>query len=257
MKKLLTVLIIGFIVAGCGTPSGLANNDKDKKISGENSMKKDYSSMAAVELSSSVNIVNTMTGADTPTDEASKKVTDISAVTVTITDTKGKEINTVVLSKDDPGNKGEIARFTGGFVGVPVGSVTIKYLFSDSAKNKLFESEQKAELTAKTIFKVKGDVNQVSIKREPQSEGELKVSIEKMDEKSYTSGQVLLGVKDKMSEADLKSLFEKNGITVTSVKVGIISSSVSFSAPSVAEALIITSSLNKFDYVEPNYIASL
>jgi hypothetical protein len=258
MKKILTILIISFIIGGCGTTTGMANNEKDnKKASGESIVKKDYSGFASVELSSSISVGNTVSGADTPTEEAGKKLSDIKSVTVTISDSKGKELNTVVLNAVNASMKGEIARFSGGFVGVPAGNASIKYIFSDSSKNKLFEGEQKAEFTAKSVFKVSGDVNQVSIKREPQSEGEAKVSIEKMDEKSYTSGELLLGFKDKMKEEDLKSLLEKSGITITNVKIGIIANSIMFSSPSVAEALIIISSLNKFDYVEPNYIASL
>ena len=52
-----------------------------------------------------------------------------------------------------------------------------------------------------------------------------------------------------------KKLLEKEGVKVTELKKGLLDNyTVSFSEPSISEALIISSKINKFDYVELNGI---
>ncbi len=257
MNKLVILLAFSFVITGCAT--GMANNNMaEKNVTNIVYLNKDFEKSAAVELSASVNILNTTTGADTPTDEASEKVSKIANAIVSLFDDKGKFINTFNLKKVTPTIKGEILKFSAGFVPVDIGHINFKFVFSDANDKVFYETSNKIEIKAKSIIKMNGQLNQVSAKKDPQAPETLNVNINEMNENSYVPNQLIIGLKDEMKDNDLKSLLEKNGIKVTEIKKGILKNyTVTFSAPSVAESLIITNKINQFDYSEPNGIVSI
>jgi hypothetical protein len=255
MKKSLVILITGLLVAGCGT--GVAGNqNNNNQTSGTGNMTSKYSNSAAVLLQASVNV--TGTGVDTPTDEANEKVAKISSATVTVSDEAGKTLNTFRLDKVEPSIKGEILKFDSGFVAIPAGPVKVKFDFNDSANQSLFSTEGKATLKAKTVFNVIGTLEQISVKVDSAGPETLNLETKEISDKDYKSGEMIVSIKGDLAEDGLKSLLETNGIKVTSLKKGAIKSyTVQFSAPSVAEAMIIASQTGKFEYVEQNGLVGI
>jgi hypothetical protein len=245
MKKKLIAIISGFLVAGCGAT-----------MAGNTDTKTKYADSAAVMLTAVVSIPGT--GVDTPTDEANDKVAKIGSASVTVSDAAGKTIDTIKLKKIETSIKGEILKFNSGYIGVPNGSVKFKFDFNDSANKSLFSTEEKADLKAKTVFNINGNLEQVAKSKDPAAPETLKVEVSEVSDKSYTSGEFIASLKNEIKEEELKSMLVAKGIKVSALKKSILKAyTVQFTFPSVAEALILADQTEKFEYVEPNGYVSI
>lgn len=253
MKKIISATILSFIVFGC-VPSPAKNNDMKQEIYIQN---KSYEKMAAININALVRISQIVSGDDTPIDEMNEKVKKISRATLSIFDPKSVLINTFELKKVDTSSKGEVLKFTGGYQDIDTKANIFKLVFLTSDNSVIFEAETKITLKEKTIYDITGDLIQVSVKREDKTPETVKLNIEEKKPEQYAPNQFLFGMKEDFKEEEIKNLLLKNGIKVTNFKKGIIVNTVTFSEPSLAEALIIASKLKKFDYVEPNGIVSI
>lgn len=253
MKKIISTTILSFILFGC-VPSPAKNNDVKTITYTQN---KDYEKMAAINISGIVRISDTVTGSDTPTDEMSEKVSKISKATLSIFDEKSRLINTFELKKIDPGTKGEVIKFVGGYKGIETNANIFRFVFLTSDNSVIYEVESKSTLKAKTIYDVTADLAQTSAKKDVTAPEKLVLNINEKKPEEYMPNQFLFGLQSDFKEEEIKSLLEKNGIKVTEFRKGIITNTVTFSEPSLPEALIIATKLNKFDYVEPNGVVSI
>jgi hypothetical protein len=244
MKKLLSSLVTGILVAGCGT-----------SIAGNGNTPTKFANSAAVLLTASVNI--TGTGLDTPpASEINENVNKISSAVVSVFNADSKLTDTIKLKKIEASTKGEISKFSSGYIALPSGSAKLKFDFNDSGDKSLFSTEGKVDLKAKTVFDITGDLSQVGKSKEPNPVESLKVDIN--ERKDFASGELNAALKGDLKEDNLKPLLEENGIKVTSFKKIFTGTyNVKFSWPSVAEALILANQTGKFEYAEPNGSVSL
>jgi len=254
MKKVIIPFLVSFFIGGCGT--GMAVSQNNNTTTGAVNMQKDYSKAAAVNFSASVNVSGT--GVDTPTDEANEKVAKITSATVSVFGADDKLVNTLTLKKSEPRLKGDILLFESGFTGVPAGTVRLKFDFNDAAGKSLLSTEGKSELKAKTVFTAKGNLEQISIKKDPAGPETLKTEINEIAAATYATGEINAGLREDLKEESLKAMLEENGLKVTAIKKVILKTyNIKFSSPSVAEALILANQTGKFEYVEQNGFVSV
>lgn len=253
MKRIVLLAVSSIILFGCGTVTAKVDNSKPV-INVEN---KEYQNMAAVNVVGSVRISDIMGGSDTPTEEMSEKVSKISKATLSVFDSKSKIIDTYDLKKIDPSTKGEVLRFVGGYRGIPTNAEIFKLVFLTSDNSVIFESQTKSTLKAKTIYDLTGELAQVSTKKDVTGKETITINIDEKKPEDYVDKEFLFGMKEDYKEEEIKELLMKNGIKVTELKKGVITATVKFSEPTLSEALIIATKLNKFDYVEPNGVVSI
>ena len=154
MKRVYALFICGLILSSCGT--SMANNNGNKVVTNTTlaSYKENtsYAKDAAVDISASVNITDTVTGDDTPTSEANEKVSKIDNVVVSLFDDKSKFIDTFTLKKVEPSIKGQITKFNSGFKAVPEGNITFKFVFNDKDNSVHFETQGTMLLKANQLL---------------------------------------------------------------------------------------------------------
>ena len=253
MKKIISASILSFMLVACGTTMA-KNNKGSTTINVDN---KDFQKMAAGEITASIRVTGSVDGSDTPTAEVSEKVSKITKATLSFFDSKMIIKNTYDLKKVDPGTKGEVMKFSAGYRPIPTDAVNFKLVLSSADNSTTYESEYKGSVKEKTIYKINGDLAQVSAKKDVTAPDKITLTIDELKAESYVQGEFIYGMKAQMKEEDVKRLLEENGIKVTEIRKGILSSTVKFSEPSTAEALLIATKLNRFDYVEPNGIVSI
>ncbi len=254
MKKVVSVLVLSLMLVACGTTMAKNNNTNNTTINVDN---KDFQKMAAGEITASVRVTESITGNDTPTDEMSEKTSKITKATISFFDEKMVIKNTYELKKVDPTTKGEVLKFTAGYRPIPTDAVNFKFVLSSSDNSVHYDVEVKGKVTEKNIFKINADLSQLSAKKDVTAPDKIIATIEELESKNYAQGQFIYGMDGEMKDEDVKKLFEENGIKVTEIKKGILSSTVKFLSPSTAEALLIATKMNKFRYVEPNGIVTL
>lgn len=267
MKKLVILTLTLLVSAGCQTMSPVNSKPQDGNSSNNQTSTtpsgfkadKSYENSSAVELIASVNVNETVSGDDTPTAEAGEKIQKITKVNVTFLEKEsGKLINTYALSKVDTSVKGEILRFKGGIKPVAKGKVNVKYVFQNEDGSIAFENIKEHEFTAKSVVQLTGDLNQVSIKKDPASKEQVDISLNEMKEEQFVKGEFLAKPKKEMKDEELKSLLETNGIKVTEMRKGSLNTyTIKFSEPSTAEAMILADKTSDFEYIEVNGIVSI
>ena len=189
-KYILTFLVTSLLLASCTAPS-VSKPQKETEVATK--VNTDFQTSAAVEFKASLNVLDTATGEDTPTKEAGTKMLSITKATVSIFDDKSKLINTYIMTKVDPATKGEIARYSGGIRPVPQGKYKVRFAFTNDQGTVLFDKEAENDFKAKTIYKITGDVSQVSIQRNPASTESIGINLEELKEGSYVKDQMLIG----------------------------------------------------------------
>lgn len=257
MKKTAIFLIAFFVISGCKTVMADKPTNSTQNISTEQyKANKTYENMAAVELNAEVYINDSVSGADTPTEEAGDALNSLDTATVSVfTEDKAKFLDTITLKKIDTNLKGQIFRFKIPFSPIKTDQGNIKFKIVLTGKNGTvsFEGEGTAKLTSKSLYRVTLNLSQTSIKRDAEAKPTALVNIDEIKADEYVQNQIVVG--SALKEDEVKALLEKEGIKVTALKKGFLNNyTISFSEPSVAEALIIASKLNRFEYIETNGI---
>ena len=262
MKKVVSIVILSFMLASCGTGMATNNNNNNNTSNNSNTVtnvdNKEYQKLSAVEVTAVVRVTESVSGSDTPTDEMSEKVAKITKATLSVFDAKMVLKNTYELKKVDPSTKGEVLKFSADYKGLPTDAANFKFVFSNNDNSVTFETSSKAELKEKTIYKAMAVLEQVSAKKDAAAPETASSSVEEFKADNYVKDEFIFGLKSEFKEEEIKDLLQKNGIKISEFRKGALSNTVKFSEPSsVAEALLIASSLNKFDYVEPNGIVTI
>lgn len=257
MKKTAIFLASLFIISGC--QSVMANKPTDNQNTSTSSQYKEnkaYENMAAVELNTEVYIKDTVSGSDTPTDEAGDKINALDTATVSVfTEDKAKFLDTISLKKIDTNLKGQVLRFKMPFTAVKTdqGNIKLKMVVTGKNGEVSFEGEGTIKLNAKSLYRATLTLTQTSVKKEATASPVATVNIDEIKADDYVKNQIVVG--SSLKEDEVKTLLEKEGVKVTELKKGFLNNyTVSFSEPSVAEALIIASKLNRFEYIETNGI---
>lgn len=256
-KYILTFLVSSLLLASCTAPS-VSKPQKETEVAAK--VSKDFESFSAVEFTASLNVLDTATGADTPTEEAGAKMKSITKVTVSVFDEKIKLINTYVMTKLDPATKGEIARYSGGIRPVPQGKYKVRFAFTNDQGTVLFDKEAENDFKAKTIYKITGDVSQISIQRNPASTESIGINLEELKEGSYVKDQMLVGLKEddrNIKESDLKNILQGSGIKVVELRKSFSFYTVTFADITLAEAMLFASKTERFSYIEANGIVKI
>jgi len=252
MKNIILFSSLAMFFLGCiPSPTPKPSSTVQASFYKEN---KAFEKLAAVDLIADVAIIDTVTGADTPLDEASEDVKSLDIATASIFTDKMIFLDSFSLKKKEPNIKGQIKSFKTPFAGVNEGKIKFKMNFSGNNGDTFFDvPDYDITLKAKSLYRAVLKLDQTSIKRDSTLKAKAKLNIEEIKADEYVPNQILIGAK--MTEADVKKLLEKEGVKVTELKKGLLDNyTVTFSEPSISEALIISSKINKFDYVELNGI---
>lgn len=258
MKKTAIFLVSLFIISGCQNvmANKPTNTNQNTNTSSKYQANKAYENMSAVELNAEVYIKDTISGSDTPTDEAGDKINALDTAIVSVfTEDKAKFLETLTLKKIDTNLKGQVVRFKLPFSAIKAdqGNVKIKIVVTGKNGEISFEGEGSIKLNAKSLYRATLTLIQTSIKKDANATPTATVNIDEIKADEYVQNQIVVG--STLKEDELKTLLEKEGVKVTDLKKGFLNNyTVSFSEPSVAEALIIAGKLNKFEYIETNGI---
>ncbi|MFN8670942.1 MAG: hypothetical protein U0457_02535 [Candidatus Sericytochromatia bacterium] len=258
MKKSFLLAFSLVIFLGCNqkvvnsNPSSNSQNQSEQKTDSYKP-NTDYKDNSALDLIAEVYIKNTTTGKDTPTEEATEAVNSLDTSVVSLFDTNAKLLDSFTLKKADTNLKGQIKRFKLPFVPIKGQQTKFKMNFSGKEGTVFFETEASINIKPKAIYRGVLTLEQISINQKSDEPPKISLSVDEIKEDEYVKNQLIIGSDKK--EDEVKTILEKDGIKVSSLKKGFLNNyTVTFSEPSMSEALIIASRANKFDYVETNAI---